>query len=441
MSLIKVCISLDEVDWICSNLHYTDIIMVKKRVLSPAPLLDPALLTAFVEANGLKLVHAQKIWKHISAQVQTQSTANISVRDVLHLPSHAYPLLEDSFATFTTTVTEQHTSSDGTVKLLITLQDGHNIESVIMKHSGRNTLCVSSQVGCQMGCTFCATGTMGIIADLCAGEILEQLAHAFRVAPIRNVVFMGMGEPLNNYDAVLTAIRAMTDIFGLAPKYITLSTVGVIHRIRQLKQDAPLVRLALSLHAPTQDLRVQIVPTAKAYPLDKLMLAIDDHLKDRENRMVMMEYIMLKDVNVAPDTAHDLGRLLQGKSVHINLIPYNATDVDAEFQSPSPDEIVAFKDILRAEYHLKVRENHGMDIDGACGQLAVKKLEAGLPKSSVLDQRDIEDLGKRTNKAPVSKPSKKQAKTDDTSATALFVAMPILAIVAAAAFVWRRLQQ
>ncbi|RHY73565.1 hypothetical protein DYB30_000826 [Aphanomyces astaci] len=421
--------------------------MVKKRVLSPAPLLDTALLTAFVEENGLKLVHAQKIWKHISTQVQAQSTADISVRDIPHLPSHAYPLLEAKFAAFTTTVAEQHTSSDGTVKLLITLQDGHNIEAVIMKHSGRNTLCVSSQVGCQMGCTFCATGTMGIIADLCAGEILEQLAHAFRVAPIRNVVFMGMGEPLNNYDAVLAAIRAMTDVFGLAPKYITLSTVGVIHRIRQLKEDAPLVRLALSLHAPTQDLRVQIVPTAKAYPLDKLMLAIDDHLKDRDNRMVMMEYIMLKHVNVAIATAHDLGKLLAGKSVvrHINLIPYNATDVDAEFQSPTRDEIVAFKDVLRTDYNLKVT-NHGMDIDGACGQLAVKKLEAGLPKSpSVPEQRDIEDLGQR--KKTSLKTTKKQppGKDDDASSSSmttllLATVLPIVAIVVTATLVWRRLK-
>ncbi|KAF0714050.1 Aste57867_4064 [Aphanomyces stellatus] len=412
--------------------------MVKKRVLSPQPLLDPAILTAFMEENGLKPVHAQKIWKHIATQVQT-STADISIRDVQHLPSHAYPLLEDQFAAFTTTVAEQHTSSDGTVKLLITLQDGHNIEAVIMKHSGRNTLCVSSQVGCQMGCTFCATGTMGIIADLCAGEILEQLAHAFRVAPIRNVVFMGMGEPLNNYDAVLSAIRAMTDVFGLAPKYITLSTVGVIHRIRQLKVDAPLIRLALSLHAPTQDIRVKIVPTAKAYPLEKLMAAIDDHLEGRENRMVMMEYIMLKDINDAMETAHDLGKLLHGKSVHINLIPYNATEVDAEFQSPARDDIVKFKDILRVDYNLKVtvcvviiRENHGMDIDGACGQLAVKKLESSIPKTNP-KQRDIEDLGQPTSRKPKAKASASKDNTVGSSTdSSLF---STFAVVGAAALV------
>ncbi|OQR88025.1 Major Facilitator Superfamily (MFS) [Thraustotheca clavata] len=381
--------------------------MVKKRVLSPAPLLDPVLLPAFLKEHGMKPVHANKIWKYIASQVQAQN-ADISIDAIPQLPKELYPLLKENFKVFSTTIAEKHVSQDGTIKLLVTLQDGHNVEAVIMKHSGRNTLCVSSQVGCQMGCTFCATGTMGIIADLAAGEILEQLAHAFCVAPIRNVVFMGMGEPLNNYDAVLGAIKAMTSVFGLAPKYITLSTVGVIHRIRQLKEDAPLVRLALSLHAPTQELRVKIVPTAKAYPLDKLMAAIDDHLKDRENRMVMMEYIMLRGVNDSIDTAHDLGQLLKDRSVHVNLIPYNATEVDAEFQSPTKEEIMAFHAVLRKEYDIKVtvRENHGMDIDGACGQLAVKKLEDALPKTKAAAQRDIEDLGTAPKQRDVPKRSR-----------------------------------
>ncbi|KDO30843.1 cfr family radical SAM enzyme [Saprolegnia parasitica CBS 223.65] len=420
--------------------------MVKKRVLSPAPLLDPKLLPEFLEAHGMKQVHAQKIWKYIASQVQAQN-ANVSIRDIPQLPKELYPLLEANFRIFSTTIAEKHVSRDGTVKLLVTLQDGHNVEAVIMKHSGRNTLCVSSQVGCQMGCTFCATGTMGIIADLAAGEILEQLAHAFCVAPIRNVVFMGMGEPLNNYDAVLGAIKAMTSVFGLAPKYITLSTVGVIHRIRQLKEDAPLVRLALSLHAPTQEIRVKIVPTAKAYPLDKLMAAIDDHLKDRENRMVMMEYIMLRGVNDALETAHDLGRLLAGRSVHVNLIPYNATDVDAEYQSPTKEEIMAFHGILRTEYNIKVtvRENHGMDIDGACGQLAVKKLDDALPKTNKKPvQRDIEDLG-ATSRAPKSGAGKKASTrgiptppATNGVPTSLLVAAAALVLLPAVAYVLRK---
>ncbi|KUF79441.1 dual-specificity RNA methyltransferase RlmN 2 [Phytophthora nicotianae] len=203
-----------------------------------------------------------------------------------------------------------------------------------------------------------------------------------------------MGEPLNNYDAVLAAIRAMTKVFGLAPKYITLSTVGVIHRIRQLSRDAPLVRLALSLHAPTQEMRSEIVPTSTAYPLDKLMAAIDDHLAMKEGRLVMVEYCMLAGVNDSIETAHILGKLLQNRSVHVNLIPYNTTDVGAQFHSPSPEDIRAFHAVLRDPYNLKatIRENHGTDIDGACGQLALKNKPDG--------SRDIEDLGPQRTKAP-----------------------------------------
>lgn len=202
--------------------------MVKKRELTPLPVFDQSALPAFLAAHGFKELHAKAIWKFLAQNPDKR------IQDVPQVPLKLRKLLEERFAVFTTTLTAEQRSKDGTVKILLRLQDGHAIEAVIMRHKGRNTLCVSSQVGCQMGCTFCATGTMGIIADLCSGEILEQLAFANRVAPIRNVVFMGMGEPLNNYDSVLAAIRAMTSVFGLAPKHITLSTVGVIHRIRQL---------------------------------------------------------------------------------------------------------------------------------------------------------------------------------------------------------------
>jgi adenine C2-methylase RlmN of 23S rRNA A2503 and tRNA A37 len=246
--------------------------MVKKRTLSPLSILDQKALPEFLHTHDYKELHTLTIWRYMA------QNPDASFNDIPGIPKTLRALLREHFVPFTTSVTTEQRSCDGTIKLLIKLQDEHEIEAVIMQHKGRNTLCVSSQVGCQMACTFCATGTLGIIADLCSGEILEQLAHANRVAPIRNVVFMGMGEPLNNYDAVLAAIRAMTKVFGLAPKHITLSTVGVIHRIRQLSRDAPLVRLALSLHAPTQEMRSEIVPTSTAYPLDKLMAAIDDHL-------------------------------------------------------------------------------------------------------------------------------------------------------------------
>ncbi|CAH0484832.1 unnamed protein product [Peronospora farinosa] len=363
--------------------------MVKKRTLSPLPIFDQKALPEFLQTHNYKEIHTLTIWRYMVQNPEALFT------DIPGIPKTLRTLLSEHFVPFTTSITTEQRSSDGTVKLLIKLQDEHEIEAVIMRHTGRNTLCVSSQVGCQMACTFCATGTLGIIADLCSGEILEQLAHANRIAPIRNVVFMGMGEPLNNYDAVLAAIRAMTKVFGLAPKYITLSTVGVIHRIRQLSHDAPLVRLALSLHAPTQEMRSEIVPTSTAYSLDKLMAAIDDHLAMKEGRLVMVEYCMLAGVNDSIETAHLLGKLLQNRLVHVNLIPYNTTEVGAQFQSPSPEDIRAFHAILREPYNLKatIRENHGTDIDGACGQLALKNK----PDSNAV-QRDIEDFGRRRTK-------------------------------------------
>ncbi|CAM9880906.1 unnamed protein product, partial [Hapterophycus canaliculatus] len=202
----------------------------------------------------------------------------------MNAPAPTGPLLRRKFAVLTSTVVETQRSEDGTVKLLVRLQDGQMVETVIIQHNGthpRTTLCVSSQVGCQMACTFCATGTMGLKGDLSAGEILEQVLHASRVSPIRNVVFMGMGEPLNNYDAVLASIRGMSDgrMFKLSPRHITLSTVGVVPRMKQLTVDAPETQLALSLHAPNQELRNKIVPSARAYRLDKLMDALDGHLR------------------------------------------------------------------------------------------------------------------------------------------------------------------
>jgi hypothetical protein len=217
----------------------------------------------------------------------------------------------EEFSTLTSRIQLYKTSSDGTTtKIAVELQDGHVVESVLMRHEGRVTICVSSQVGCAMGCTFCATGTMGIRGNLTSGEILEQLVHASRILAsslgtlddrtdvvvldendggkkrerqldlIRNVVFMGMGEPLNNYTNVLAACRAMIDrrLWNLAHNHVTVSTVGVPSRMRDLTRDLPEVNLALSLHAPTQRMREKIVPAAKGTPIESLIDALDKHM-------------------------------------------------------------------------------------------------------------------------------------------------------------------
>lgn len=346
-------------------------------------------------------------------------------------------------------------SKDGEVaKLLIRLQDGFEIESVIMKYhyrgapqespssglefqSARYTLCVSSQVGCQMGCTFCATGewlyakivalkflghskplqpssppprapptlfsagTMGLKADLTSGEIVEQLLHACRMFPIRNVVFMGMGEPLNNYAAVKSAIHLMThpQVFALRRSSITVSTVGVIPRMKQLATELPGVSLALSLHAPSQELRSKIVPSARAYPLEKILLAMDAYQKLTQQR-IFIEYVLLgPDINCTDAHARQLGELLFNfrSVVVINLIPWNPIlSPTIDFVAPAPGATDTFHRILRHEYKLActVRQEKGQDVAAACGQLVIEHEKTLNRQSS--KPADIEDLTKKS---------------------------------------------
>ena len=341
---------------------------------------------------------------------------------------------------FSTKLVHRQESSDGeTIKLLVELQDGLQIESVIMSYDTtstvrqnknneetvsqaststatakgpipaghcqgaevevggrRSTLCVSSEVGCQMGCTFCATGTMGLTADLTAGEIIEQLVHAVRVTPIRNIVFMGMGEPLNNYAAVKTAVLLMThpQAFALKRRCVTVSTVGVIPRIAQLAEDLPGISLALSLHAPNQELRAKIVPSARAYKLDRLMQTIEKYQEDTKQR-VFIEYVMLgPDFNCLQEHAHELGELLQGRDVVINLIPWNPIlSPGMEFKAPVPGATVAFQQILKNDYGLAstVRQEKGQDVSAACGQLVLEYggRGCGSDKGNVADVEDL----------------------------------------------------
>ena len=245
-----------------------------------------------------------------------------------------------------------------------------------------------------MGCTFCATGTMGIIGNLSAGEILEQLVHADRVKKIRNIVFMGMGEPLNNFENVKAAVTAMvnTKQFGLAFGHVTVSTVGVTPKIRKLTEEMPFVNLALSLHAPNQEMRSQIVPAAKAYKIEGLIEALDDHMKTplragaaanpdgeisnkkKKVRKAMIQYTMLDGPTATFECAHQLGKLCEGKNIIVNLIPYNTTDVKDKFQCPSLEHIEAFQKIVMGYgLYVFIRKTMGEDIAGACGQLVLQK--------------------------------------------------------------------
>lgn len=385
----------------------------RRRVLSPQPLLDEELVLEACEAEGIKPRSAYVMWRHL-LQLGVESVAEIP-----ELPKSLRRLVQERFTVTTSRVKSVSHSKDGsTSKLLVELQDGRVVESVIMRYGcvqldsfpsdlqrttedgkvvfrskPRATLCVSSQVGCQMGCTFCATGTMGLMSNLTSGEILEQLYHANKITKIRGVVFMGMGEPLDNYAAVVMAIRGMTDVrrFSLSPNRVSVSTVGVAPRLRQLAHDCPGVSLALSLHAPNQELRSEIVPSSKAWHIDRIMEAMDHYVQtwnmfSSRRCVVVIEYVLIANVNDHESTAHQLGKLLQERSVMLNVIPYNPTAVPFDYKAPSREAADAFCQIVRT-YGVKttLRQELGQDIGGACGQLVVsaeKQLQGKGPQAA-----------------------------------------------------------
>ena len=272
-------------------------------------------------------------------------------------------------------------SSDGfTHKYLLALHDAEKIETVLMRFTGRVTACVSSQVGCAMGCVFCATGQMGYTRHLSPGEIVAQAVHvarALRTARdpqrLRNIVLMGMGEPLHNYDAVMTAIDILRDETGLAlgAERITLSTVGVVPGILRLATEKRPLHLAVSLHAATQAERAALVPAAKKWPLDELMAACRTY-SETTGRRIFYEWTLIEGKNDSEAHARAVGELLRGLSAQVNLIPLNPTSGYAG--APTRSEAAKrFQKILAEEFQLPstVRQRRGIDIAAGCGQLAV----------------------------------------------------------------------
>ena len=267
-------------------------------------------------------------------------------------------------------------STDGfTRKLLLRLRDGQTVETVLMRFKGRATVCLSTQAGCAMGCVFCATGQMGFARHLTPGEIVGQVLHVTRLLretheSLRNVVLMGMGEPLHNYEGTMAAVDILVDPKGLAlaPRFITLSTVGVVPGIRRLADEDRPVQLAVSLHGATDAERSALVPAARKWPLAELMDACRYYTHKRQRR-IFYEWALIAGRNDTPEQAHTLGRLLQGMDAHLNLIPLNPTGGYGERPS-GPDAVRAFQDVL-AGYGLPstVRQRRGIDIDAGCGQL------------------------------------------------------------------------
>ncbi|XXG64796.1 hypothetical protein AAC387_Pa05g2652 [Persea americana] len=334
---------------------------------------DLGAIRSEFQAAGISPQFIPSIWKYVLQNPKSEAHGTPS------LPSSAYPILISKFRSMTSTLESAVESKDGiTTKLLVKLQNGSFVEAVIMKYdpslgtydgkprtgSQRSTLCISSQVGCKMGCKFCATGSMGFKSNLSSGEIVEQLVHALSFSRIRNVVFMGMGEPLNNYSAVVEAIQIMTKVpFQLSPKKITISTVGIIHNINKLHDDLPNVNLAISLHAPVQDIRCRIMPAARAFPLERLIDALQVY-QTKSQQKIFIEYIMLDGVNDEEQHAHQLGKLLGTLQVVVNLIPFNPIGSLSTFTTSSEQSIIRFQKILRSIYSIRttVRQQMGQDI-------------------------------------------------------------------------------
>ncbi len=285
-----------------------------------------------------------------------------------------------------TLVQEQSDPRDGTVKALARLTDGgHPIECVLLPDARRVSVCLSTQAGCAMGCTFCATGTQGLTRNLTTGEIVAQflLLQSLSERRITHIVLMGMGEPLLNYDATLKAIRILNAECGLAMRHITLSTVGIVPNIEKLMAENLQLTLAVSLHAPNNELRTRLVPVNKTYPLERLMPACRAYAQHTGRRLTF-EYVLLRGVNDEPEHARELAALLKGMGAAVNVIPYNPTVVTESFGRPEAERIALFRRILEdAGLVVTQRKERGKQIAAACGQL-VTEAERQRPRARVL---------------------------------------------------------
>ncbi len=293
-----------------------------------------------------------------------------SFSEMTNLPTQLREKLSDITSVRCSKIVKSQLSSDGTTKYLLELVDGQKIESVLLPYDDRLTVCASTQVGCAAGCQFCATGMGGFKRNLTAGEIVDQVMALQREADRRvtNVVLMGMGEPLLNYNEVLKAIRLLNSEVGIAMRKLTISTVGITPRIQQLQSENLQITLAISLHAPDNDLRRQLIPMSSRYPLPGLISACRDYA-NATGRRVTYEYLLLAGVNDSTAHAQKLAGLLRGSLSNVNLIPYNSVPGKG-FKKPMGFAINAFRQTLE-NFGVEVtqRFEKGHSVAAACGQL------------------------------------------------------------------------
>lgn len=335
--------------------------------------LNRAELGKTLEDWGQPAYRAEQVWHAVYRELIQ------SPFDITTLPLDLRSRLDEAFIFSSLTPDRQIRSSDGeTEKTLLTTGDGQAFEAVLMRYSRRRTACISTQAGCAMGCVFCATGQMGLKRQLSAGEIIEQVLHFARDLSVNgehltNVVIMGMGEPFHNYDATLEALDRLNDGagFNFGARRFTVSTVGLVPKIRQFTDEARPYNLAISLHAASDDLRSRLIPIARKYPLDRLLEAARDYV-NRSGRRLTFEWALIQDVNDGADQAERLADWAEGLLCHVNLIPLNPTHGFTGGPSTRA-RAAAFQSVLaKRGIRCTIRVRRGIDIQAGCGQLATQ---------------------------------------------------------------------
>lgn len=349
------------------------------RAARPRGIYDLTLpeLEARVSAQGFPAYRARQIWgwayRQLVSDYSEMSNIPLALRETLS-GDVPVPRLQP--------VRKVATGDGETIKTLYRTSDGQMLETVLMLYRSRATVCVSCQVGCAVGCAFCATGLMGLSRNLGAGEMVAQVVSAARESRLRgrdltNIVMMGMGEPLQNYAETMKFINIVHDPDGLdiGARRITVSTSGIVPKIEALATEAMQLNLAVSLHAPNDELRSRLVPVNRRYPIATLMAAVDRYIATTRRR-VSFEYALMRGINDSEQTARELAELLRGRLCHVNVIPLNPVDV-LPYERPNSQGIERFAEVVQAAgIPTSVRYSRGLDIDAACGQLRAKELDA-----------------------------------------------------------------
>lgn len=323
-------------------------------------------------ANGWKKFHGQQIFEWLYRQ-RVESIDQMS-----NIAKHTRDRLNEEYTIAPLTLKEKQVAKDGTTKYLFQLQDGYYIETVLMLYEYGRSVCVTTQVGCNMGCTFCASGLLKKKRDLTAGEMVAQIMAVQRDLDeskerVSHIVVMGTGEPFDNYDNVLNFLSIVNHDrgFAIGARHLTISTCGLVPKIREFAEGKYQYNLAISLHAPNNELRSKIMPINTAYPLEELMDSLRYYCK-LNNRRLTFEYILLKGVNDKDIHVEQLAKILQGINAYVNLIPYNEVDEHGFKTLDRKNAMIFYDKLMKKNVRCTIRKEHGGDIDAACGQLRAK---------------------------------------------------------------------